>query len=123
MIYIVLAFGITILLLGAAMLVKPDAVSGPLRRHSDSLGLHVLAVTARLILGAALISYATESKYPVAFQIFGWISLTAAIILGVIGRSRFKDLISWALNFTPSLMRFAGLMAVLIGGFLIYAVV
>ncbi len=123
MIYIILVFGSTILLSGAAMLVKPDAVAGFFHRNSDSLGLHVLAVVIRLILGAALITYAMDSKYPVAFQIFGWLSVGAAIILGGIGRSRFKVLITWALSFASSLMHFAGLMAVLIGGFLIYAVV
>lgn len=105
------------------MLVRPDAVAGFFRENSGSLGLHVLAVLVRLILGAALIGYATDSKYPVALQIFGWLSVGAAIILGGIGRSRFKVLISWALNFASSLMRFAGLLAVLLGGFLIYAVV
>ncbi|MCH7894851.1 MAG: hypothetical protein IH907_10125 [Proteobacteria bacterium] len=123
MIYIIPVFGSAIFLSGAAMLVRPDAVAGFFRENSGSLGLHVLAVLVRLILGAALIGYATDSKYPVALQIFGWLSVGAAIILGGIGRSRFKVLISWALNFASSLMRFAGLLAVLLGGFLIYAVV
>ena len=98
MIYIIPVFGSLILLSGAAMLVKPDAVAGFFRRNSDSLGLHVLAVVFRLILGAILVGYATDSKYPVALQIFGWLSVGAAIILGGIGRSRFKALITWALK-------------------------
>lgn len=105
------------------MLVRPDAVAGVFRNNSDSLGLHVLVVVIRLILGAALIRYAMDSKYPLALQIFGWLSVGAAIILGGMGRSRFKAVIGWALGFASSFMRFAGLLAVALGGFLIHAVV
>ncbi len=105
------------------MLVRPDAVAGFFRENSGSLGLHVLAVVVKLILGAALIGYATDSKYPVALQIFGWLSVGSAIILGGMGRARFKAVISWALGFASSLMRFAGLLTAALGGFLIYAVV
>lgn len=123
MIYVILAFGSMISFLGAVMLVKPDSVTGFFSNNLNSLGLHVLAVVARLILGVALITYATASKYPVVFQIIGWLSVGAAIILGGIGRSRFKALMAWALSWASSLMRLAGLSAVLLGGFLIYAVV
>lgn len=123
MIYIIPVFGSAILLSGAAMLVRPDAVARLFRNKSDSLGLHVLAVVIRLILGAALIGYATASKYPLALQIFGWLSVGGAIILAGMGRARFKAVISWALGFASSLMRFAGLLAAALGGFLIYAVV
>ena len=123
MIYVILLFGGMISFLGAVLLVKPDSVVGFFRNNSNSLGLHVLAVVARLILGVALITYATESKFPVVFQIFGWLSVGAAVILGAIGRSRFKALLNWALSSTSSLMRLAGLSAVFLGVFLIYAVV
>ena len=109
--------------LGAVMFVKPDFVVGFFRNNSNTLGLHVLAVVVRLILGVALITHATESKFPVVFQIFGWLSVGAAVILGAIGRSRFKALLNWALSSTSSLMRLAGLSAVFLGVFLIYAVV
>ena len=123
MIYVILAFGSMILFLGALMFVKPDSVVGFFRNNSNSLSLHVLAVVARLILGVALITYATESKFSIVFQIVGWLSVGAAIILGAIGRSRFKALLNWALSSASSLMRLAGLSGVLLGGFLIYAVV
>ncbi len=121
--YVILLFGILILLSAAVILVKPDIIFGLIRSNSESLGLHVLAVVVRLILGIALITYAAESKYPVALQVIGWLSVTAATVLGVIGRSRFKGLIRWALSIAPSFARFAGFLAILLGGFLIYAVV
>ena len=121
--YIILLFGISILLLGVVMLVNPGSTFGLIRRHAESLSLHVLAVVGRLVLGVALITYSAESHYPVALQVLGWLAVTAAIILGIMGRSRFKGLMPWALSFASPFGRFAGFGAILFGGFLIYAVV
>ena len=121
--YIILLLGIAILLLGVVILVNPDSIFGLIRSHSESLGLHVLAVVGRLVLGIALITYSAESHYPVALQALGWLTITAAVILGIMGRSRFKGLMTWALSFASTFGRFAGFGAILLGGFLIYAVV
>ena len=122
MIYVIFVFGIFMLVSGAIILVNPDPVLRLFHRNSEALGLHVLAIAVRLILGIALATYASESKYPVALKTLGWISIIAAIILGLMGRSRFKGLINWALGFAPSYMRIGGGLAILLGGFIIYAV-
>ncbi len=120
--YTVLLFGIFILLAGIIVLAKPDSILSLFRKNSESNGLYDLAVIARLILGITLLIYADQSKYPLALQILGWLSVTAAIILLATGRSRFKKLITWALGLAPTFMRITGLFAILLGGFLIYAV-
>jgi len=120
--YVILVFGILILLIGAIILTKPETVFGILRSRFESLSLHVLAVVVRIILGVALISYAGQSKYPIIVEVLGWISLAAAIALGLIGRSNFKSLMKWALNITSTYGRVGGVIAVLFGGFLVYAV-
>ena len=121
--YIILLLGIAILLLGVVILVNPDSIFGLIISHSESLGLHVLAVVVRLVLGIALITYSAESHCPVALQALGWLTITAAVILGIMGRSRFKGLTTWALSFASAFGRFAGFGAILLGGFLIYVVV
>lgn len=120
--YAILLFGVFILLAGAVILVKPSLIFDLFHSNLESFGLHALAVVVRLILGIALVTYAAESKYPVALQMLGWISITAAMIFLVIGRSRFKDLLTWALSVTEPVVRIAGIFAILFGGFLIYAV-
>ena len=60
-----------------------------------------------------------RSKYPTAILILGWISIVAAAVLGIMGRTNFKRLMSWALNVAPSFGRLGGLLAILFGGFLI----
>ncbi len=123
MIYIILLFGIMIAILGAMIIIKPDSIYNLIRNNSESISIHIIAVVVRLILGIALITYADSSKYPLALKIIGWLSISAAIILGAIGRTRFKGLLAWALSFTSSFGRVGGVLTLLFGSFLIYAVV
>jgi hypothetical protein len=120
---VILVFGVLLVLIGIAVLVKPNAVFGYMGRHSKTLHIHILAVVVRLILGAALISYAAESRYPIVLEILGWISVAAAIMLAAIGRSRFMRLMDWALKLTDSFGPYAGILVIVFGGFLVYAVV
>jgi len=120
--YIIILFGIATIVAGIIIVINPATVFGLLRRKLESLGLHILAVVVRIILGAALIICAAESKYPTAILILGWISIVAAAVLGIMGRTKFKRLMSWALNVAPSFGRLGGLLAILFGGFLIHAV-
>jgi len=120
--YIIILFGIATIVAGAIIVINPGTVFGLLRKNLEALGLHVLAVVVRIILGAALIICAAGSKYPTAILILGWISIVAAAVLGIMGRTNFKRLMSWALNVAPSFGRLGGLLAILFGGFLIHAV-
>lgn len=110
------------LLVGAVILIKPDSVFNLLRSSANSLGLHVVAVVVRLVLGVALITYAVDSRYPIILAVIGWISLAAAIILGVMGHSKFQRLMAWALSLVSSYGRVGGLLVIVFGGFLIHAV-
>ena len=120
--YIVILFGAATLVAGIIILINPETVFGLLRRKSESPGMHILAVVVRIILGVALLLCAAASKYPAAISIIGWISIVAAAGLGVMGRTNFKRLMSWALGLAPSFGRIGGLLAILFGGFLIHAV-
>ena len=121
--YIIILFGAATLAAGIAIVINPESIFGRLRRKSDSLGMHILAVVMRIIIGIALILYAAESRYPTAILILGWTSLGAAIVLGIMGRTNFKRLMSWALGLAPSFGRIGGMIAILFGAFLIHAVV
>ena len=50
-----LLFGVLTLIAGVAIIVNPDIVFGVLRRNSEELGLQVLAIGARRVVGALLI--------------------------------------------------------------------
>ena len=121
--YIVMLFGAATIAAGIVIVINPESVFGLMSRKLNSLGLHILAVVVRIIIGIALIICAAESIYPTAILILGWISIVAASVLGIMGRANFKRLMSWALSVAPSFGRIGGLLAILFGGFLLYAVV
>ncbi len=53
----------------------------------------------------------------------GWLSIIAAVILGILGRRHFNSIMTWALSFTNTFGRLGGIIAILFGAFLIYAFV
>jgi hypothetical protein len=120
--YLVMLFGAATLAAGVVMVISPETIFNLIQKHSRSLGMHVLAVVVRLILGAALILCAADSKYPTVILILGWITVAAAIVMGIMGRRHFIRLIAWALGIPSVFRRFGGLLAVFFGCFLVYAV-
>ena len=121
--YIIILFSTATIVAGIIIVINPETVFGLIRRNSESLSLHILAVVIRIIIGVALIMSATESKYPTTILVIGWISIVAASVLGIMGRTNFMRLMSWALSVAPSFGRIGGVLAILFGGFLIHAVV
>ena len=123
MIYIIYAFSLLTLITGIAIVFKPVPVYNFIGVHSKSLTIHILAVLMRGLIGLALLSCSTSAKFPVTFQVIGWASLVSALVMLLIGRTRFKGLIGWAVEVSPIYKRMGGFAAVLFGGFLFYAVV
>jgi hypothetical protein len=120
---LIILFGALTLLAGIVIVINPDYIFGFLSRHTDKLELHILAIVVRLILGALLIYQADISRYPLAIEIIGWLSLVAALFLTFAGRNNFKRIITWALSLTKPLGRTGGVIAACFGAFLIYAFV
>ena len=113
--------GCTLRYIIEGVLVYPEVVFGLLRRYSDRLELHLLAVVIRLVLGVCLIYQASVSKYPLAIEIIGWLSILAAVFFAVIGRNKFIQLMAWALSMVNINGRVAGLFASIFGAFIIDA--
>ena len=120
---LIIIFGALTLLAGLVIVINPEVIFGVLRKNSEKLGLHILAIVVRLVLGFILIYQASLSKFPHVIEIIGWISIVAAILLAVIGRRNFDRLMAWALSFLRSFGRIGGIFAVASGAFLIYAFV
>ena len=108
---------------GVIIVINPEVIFGYLRSNLDKLALHILAVVVRLIIGALLINQSDLSKFPLAIEILGWLSIVAALLLAVIGRHNFHRLMSWALNYLKPFGRVGGVFATAFGGFIIYAFV
>lgn len=120
---LIILFGALTLLAGIIIVVNPDNIFGLLNKHVDKVALQIIAVLVRLVLGASLIYQAGVSKYPLAIEMIGWLSILAAIFFTLIGRHNFKRLMSWALSLAKPFGRIGGTVAVCFGAFLIYAFV
>lgn len=123
MTYIILLFGILVLLGGLIILIKPDHVICIFRKYKNSFGFHFFAVAVRIILGIALVTGASNSKYPIILGILGWITLAAAAVLSLIGRNRFIKMIEWTAELSETFKRVMGLFGILLGCFLVHAVI
>lgn len=84
-------------------------------------GIHA-AVAVRLLLGLALIIAAPVSRFPLIFQILGWIAIVAAVVLALMGRDRLRKFVSWFERISPLLTRVWLVFGFAFGGFLIYGV-
>ena len=122
MIYIILIFSVLTFIAGIAIIIEPNAIFDFIGRHSESLGAHIFAVVVRVIIGVALISCSAVSKFPITLQFIAWVSLVSAVITALIGRTKFKALIAWAVSVSSIYKRIGGFVAILFGSFLFYAV-
>lgn len=119
----ILFIGALILLAGFIIVINPELIFGYLRRNLDKPALQAVAVVVRLLIGALLVHQSDLSKYPLAIEILGWLSIIAAATLALMGRRNFLRLMSWALEILKPYGRLGGVLAAAFGGFLIHAFV
>lgn len=119
----IILFNLFILAMAGFMAFRPRQFIDSLLRVSDQFWVHVLAVVARITIGAALVLYADQSRFPLALQILGWVAIVAGIALALVPRSKFIRLMRWAFERFSHYARVAALFAVAFAVFLIYAVI
>ncbi|MDH3747644.1 MAG: hypothetical protein OER97_05515 [Gammaproteobacteria bacterium] len=99
----------------------PQKLTGWVKDTVDKDWGIYLAVLVRLLLGAALIIAAPDSRFPLAFLVLGWIAIVAAVVVAIMGRKRLRLFVGWWLKqFSPAAVRVWLLFGFAFGGFLIY---
>ena len=121
--YIIIVLGIFVCAFSAWGIYAPDRllklVSGAM---SQNWGLYV-AVIVRLALGLALIIAAPGSRFPLIFQVLGWLAIIAAVVLVAVGSRRIRILIAWFEGLSILVIRLWLLFGLVFGGFLFYGIV
>ena len=119
---IVLALGIAVCVLSAWGMFTMDKiwnlVSGAMEKD---WGIYV-AVIARLLLGAALIIVAPESRFPLGFEILGWFAIVAAVLILIIGRDKLRRFVAWLQRFSQATNRTWLLFGIAFGAFVVYGI-
>ena len=118
---LIMLLGALLFLTGITLMINPARLYGFMKNNADKLMLHIFAIAVRLALGLLLVYNADDSKYPLAIEIIGWISILAAVILAVIGRTHFKRLLYWALSLKDMFAGIAGAITLCFGAFLLYS--
>jgi len=120
---VVLALGVIVCALSVWGTVAPDKlwklVNGAMEKD---WGIY-MAVVARLLLGAALIVIAPDSRFSLTFEILGWLAIVAAVIILFAGRDRLRRFVAWFGQSSQAMIRVWLLFGTAFGAFLIYGVV
>jgi len=119
---IVLAFGVMVCALSLWGFFAPGKL---VKLVNDAMekdwGIYV-AVVARLLLGAALIVVAPDSRLPLVFEILGCFAIVAAVIILFAGRDRLRRFVAWFEQSSQAMIRVWLLFGAAFGAFLIYAI-
>lgn len=119
---LIFLFSAFLIAMGAIILAKPRPVFDLLERHKHAPTLQIIAVVVRVLLGVALIVTAPSSKFPLTLAIIGWIAVFAGVLVAAMGRTRFIQLMDWATKVLPKNAILIGVIAIMLGSFLAYAV-
>ena len=105
-------------ILGLLLLIAPAILLDPLHDVAGKPAVRLVAVALRAVLGVAFILVAEETRYPNLITIIGALALVAALVIAVMPKESFADLMSWASDFSPWAARLGGGLALIAVGFL-----
>ena len=119
--WVVIFFGIFIISIGFVMLISPTKARNTLRKAGSTNFINYAEITLRLIPAIALILCSEISKFPLAFEIFGWIMLITSLILYVVPRKiHHKFSMKSADILKPFYFQLISPFAFLLGGLILY---
>jgi uncharacterized membrane protein YfcA len=122
--WIVIAFGIFIILVGFLMLFEPKKINPILRKMASTNLINYTEITLRLIPASAMIICADFAKYPNIYKFYGWIMLITTLVLFFIPRTIHHNFsLKIADNFKPFYFQLISPFSFLIGIFLIYGLI
>jgi hypothetical protein len=112
-VYIIIAlFGLFIAGLAAWGFVAPGRMMDTLLAYWNRPSGIYLAIGVRVVLGVLFILAAADTKWPLLFEILGYLMLLAAAVIAVVGKERLTRFIMWWVN-----MPLAGVRVWLVVGF------
>jgi hypothetical protein len=120
---VVAAVAIYFLLLGAIALVRPQSARAFLLGFANTPLKHYAELTARLILGGAMLLVARDSAYPTVLAAFGWILVVSTAFMALMPwrlHHRFaQSAVPMALRYLPLI----GVSSLIMGGLLFWVAV
>ena len=119
MLQLVALFGVLIILASSWGVADPQGLIRMVQRFSTPAG-YAFAILVRVLLGAIALLAAPDSLMPGFLYVIGGIAIAAALILLVMGRSRFEQLIQWVAGWNATFMRVALVFGMLFGAAMVW---
>jgi hypothetical protein len=117
-----LAMCLLIAAVGFLAVVSPPRCAGLMREMQSASGLY-FAAASRVVFGGLLILVAPTSRASDLLQILGGLSIVGGVVIPLLGLETFTGLIDWFLGLGPTFIRGWGVLAIVLAGLLMYAVV
>lgn len=115
-----LAVALFIFVMGAWGFFAPGSIFAFISGWSSKTGFW-LAVLLRLSFGLALWFAAPDTRLPMLLRVFGALAIVSAATLPLVGYKRFKRIIIWWTNQSHFIMRLWSLLALAIGGVVLWS--
>lgn len=119
---IVAVVSIFVVGMGVFGLVSPTRMAAFVLRWRSKAGLWTASI-GRLVFGVALWIVGPTSRTPVVLQVLAVLSVLSALVLPLLGVSRFESILSWWSRQSPAFMRSWSALAMALGAFLLWSVV
>jgi uncharacterized membrane protein len=111
--------GLLIIAVGAVGIFAPSSLLWIAQRPVTSVELYIIAA-GRVVIGLLLLVVASASRAPKTLRVVGSIALIAGIITPVLGVARLQAIMDWFSQQGPGLLRFAAVLALIVGGLVAY---
>ena len=108
--------------MGILGLASPAWMVSFVSRWQSKTGLWV-AFIIRLAFGISLWLVAHASRAPIVLHVLAVVSVVSALVLPLLGVSRFKSMLSWWSSQSPGFMRILSAVALVVGVFILWSVV
>ncbi len=115
-----LAVALFIFVMGAWGVFAPGSIFAFISGWSSKSGFW-LAVLLRLCFGLVLWFAAPDTRSPILLQVLGAIAILSAASLPIVGYERFERVLTWWTGHSPLVMRLWSLVAVAIGGLVLWS--
>jgi uncharacterized protein YjeT (DUF2065 family) len=118
---IVLAIGLVIVVTGLAVLIKPARLKDLLYTLLEKDWFRIVAAL-RVIIGVLFLFAAGGTRSPIFVSVMGVLFILAGVLIPILGSARLRYLASWWMERRDSVLRLWALVALALGGVLVWVV-
>lgn len=119
--FLTILIGVFVVVVGLIGVTAPSALLRAADYVTTPIGLYAAAVL-RIGIGILLILVAPTTRAPKLIRVFGAIAVAAGVMTALVGVDRARAILAWETARGPTLIRLSAVLALVFGGFIVFAV-